>query len=105
MTSPIDPVRRIARARKADRASQQARGANGGSPEDAAPPEAAARPLTVDPVDEAAFNAHRMGQERRRGLRAGQGVLEAAKTAYVRTEYSGAADRRLPNGAIARTKV
>jgi hypothetical protein len=34
----------------------------------------------------------------RRGLRGGAPVLEAARAAYLRAQWSGGADRRLPAG-------
>ncbi|MFN3521834.1 MAG: hypothetical protein ACK4YQ_06265 [Phenylobacterium sp.] len=103
MTSPVDPVRRTVPVRKAPRAHAHGRRAEAPTEETSATPAAPA--LEVDPVDEAVFDAHRLGQERRRGLRAGVGVLEAAKTAYTRTEFSGAADRRAPKGGLARTRI
>jgi hypothetical protein len=46
-----------------------------------------------------------LGHERRRGVRAGHAVLDTAKSAYSRTEWSGAADRRAPKGGLTRTKI
>lgn len=52
------------------------------------------------------FAAHLFGQEgRRRGLRGGQETLDAARESYLKTEYSGEADRRPPPGLITRKKV
>lgn len=104
MTAPIDPIRRLAQTRKVGRAESHARRA---ADEDAQTASGVdpAKPLISDPVDEAAFNAHQMGQERRRGLRAGHGVIDTAKSAYTRTEWSGAADRRAPKGGLTRTKL
>lgn len=60
---------------------------------------AAAAPL-------AAFEAQLIGQEgRRRGLKAGPPAVEEANAAYLETEWSGPADRRLRTGVIARAKV
>lgn len=54
----------------------------------------------------AAFAAQLLGQDgRRRGLRGGPEVLDAARENYLKTEYSGADDRRPPTGLIARKKV
>lgn len=104
MTAPIDPIRRLAQTRKVGRAQVHARrGAEDSHTASAA--SEAAKPLIVDPVDEAAFNAHKMGQERRRGVRAGHETLDTAKSAYTRTEWSGAKDRRAPAGWIAKTKI
>jgi hypothetical protein len=53
-----------------------------------------------------AFAAHLYGQDGRlRGLRAGAPAIDAARAAYLDAEWSGDADRRLPVGLIARTKV
>jgi hypothetical protein len=53
-----------------------------------------------------AFDAQLLGQDgRKRGLKGGTPVLEAARTAYLETKFSGEADRRLPPGLIARAKV
>lgn len=50
--------------------------------------------------------AHLLGQEhRRRGLRGGPETLEAARETYLKTEYSGPADRRPRAGRITRTEV
>ena len=104
MTAPIDPIRRIASMRKAGRADAHVRRpADDADPQ--VPPGEAARSHLGDPVDEAAFQAHVNGQERRRGLRAGHDVLDTAKSAYARTEWSGAADRRLRAGRITKTKI
>src|SRR4051812_39402829 len=52
-------------------------------------------PRNSDPQGEAAFAAQLLGQEgQKRGLRAGQELFDAAKSSYVRTEWSGAKDRR-----------
>jgi hypothetical protein len=104
MTSPVDPVRRIATSRKVGRAQVHVgRGADeAGAAGDAAEPAPGPAP---DPADAAAFAAHMLGQERRRGVRAGHAVLDTAKSAYSRTEWSGAADRRAPKGGLTRTKI
>lgn len=104
MTAPIDPIRRITAPRKAGRADAHVRRAADEAGHESAPPEHA-RSHLGDPVDEAAFNAHVNGQERRRGLRAGHDVLDTAKSAYARTEWSGGADRRLRAGRITKTKI
>ncbi|MBW8815041.1 MAG: hypothetical protein JF588_16605 [Caulobacterales bacterium] len=52
------------------------------------------------------FSAQLMGQEgQRRGLRGGTPLLEAARTAYNRVEWSGRYDRRARTGRTARTEV
>jgi hypothetical protein len=48
------------------------------------------------------FSAQLMGQDgQRRGLRAGPSMLETARTAYSRTEWSGSYDRRPKAGRLA----
>jgi len=104
MTSPIDPIRRSAPVRRA-RATVVSRVDRATTDEiPAATAEAAATPPD-DPSADAAFAAHLMGQERRRGVRAGVAVPDAAKSAYTRTEWSGAADRRAPPGQLTRKKI
>jgi hypothetical protein len=50
--------------------------------------------------------AHIMGQEgERRGLRGGAPILDAARTAYNRVEWSGSYDRRSRKGRNARTDI
>ena len=47
-------------------------------------------------------SAQLIGQDgQRRGLRAGPSILETARTAYSRTEWSGSYDRRLKVGLLA----
>lgn len=59
-----------------------------------------------EPRRAGAFDAHLIGQDgRRRGLRGGPPVLQAARAAYLDAEYSGPDDRRLPAGLIARKSV
>ncbi len=53
-----------------------------------------------------AFDAQLLGQDSaRRGLRGGAPVLDAARAAYLDTEYSGEADRRPPTGILKVRKV
>lgn len=55
---------------------------------------------------ESEFSAQLMGQDgQRRGLRAGTPLLEAARTAYNRIEWSGSYDRRARAGRSTRTVV
>jgi hypothetical protein len=63
----------------------------------AEPADAPARPAPTPPADAgaAAFAAHLMGQTgQRRGLKGGPPVLDAARSAYLGTKHSGAAERR-----------
>ena len=47
-----------------------------------------------------------MGQSgQKRGLRGGPPVLDAARSAYLGTEYSGAAERRPVAGKAAKTDI
>jgi len=110
MTSPIDPIRRAALLRRAARPETDVA-------EDApdstvvnlpVPVGRASRvPPRADPGDGASiFAAQLMGQEgQRRGLRAGPAAIDSAKSAYNKTEWSGAKDRRSGKGRAARTDV
>lgn len=54
----------------------------------------------------AAFVAQQMGQAgQKRGLRGGAPVLDAARSAYLETEYSGAAERRPRAGKTTKTEI
>lgn len=108
MTGPIDPIRRAAPARRALPA-----------PRDPDRPEADGEDDVTFVRDEqptapppprrgafAAFAAHLMGQSgQKRGLRGGQEVLDAARSTYLGTEYSGPADRRPKAGLIKKTEI
>lgn len=66
------------------------------------PPEPVRAP-TQPPVSS---EAHLMAQNARtRGLRAGQKVLETARSVYLETEWSGPNDRRVRTGQITKTDV
>ena len=41
----------------------------------------------------------------KRGLRGGQEVLDAARTSYLKAEWSGPADRRPRQGIVTKTKI
>lgn len=65
------------------------------------PAEAAAKPLP-DP----AFEAQRLGQPgQKRGLKGGQEVLNQARSTYLRSEYSGQAERRPNPGKTTKTEI
>jgi hypothetical protein len=52
------------------------------------------------------YEAHIAGQSgARRGLKGGTPVLDAARTAYLTTQWTGADDRRLPQGLIRRVSI
>ena len=108
MNGPIDPIRRPGPTRRALPAPRDA-----GRHE-----ETEEVVLTVEDEDEqpspapprregfAAFAAHLMGQVgQKRGLRGGQEVLNAARSTYLGTEYSGPADRRPKAGLIKKTNI
>lgn len=108
MNGPIDPIRRLGLTRRALPAPRDA-----GRHED---PEEVV--LTVEDEDEqpapapprregfAAFAAHLMGQSgQKKGLRGGQEVLDAARSTYLGTEYSGPADRRPKVGLLKKTNI
>lgn len=55
---------------------------------------------------ESAFEAQLMGQDgQKRGLRAGQPLLDQARATYSRIEWSGANDRRRRAGRNARASI
>ncbi|HEY3696395.1 hypothetical protein [Phenylobacterium sp.] len=108
MTSPVDPIRRTGRVRASEaRPAQDAPDFDERSlpvpiePQaEAAPPLSGARPAA------AGFAAHLLGQDgQKRGLRGGPATLDAAKSSYVRTEWSGAADRRAKAGRATKTEI
>lgn len=108
MSSPIDPIRRTALIRRAQRSA----GAGDKGPDQAEDRNLpvvseAAAPTPEPPADpSAAFNAHLMGQDgQKRGLRGGPAVLDAAKATYNKIEWSGPADRRARKGGAAKTEV
>ena len=110
--APVGPVsgrdRRAAERRLAER--RAAAGSRALVPlapaEEAA--EAPARPAPAPPPDAgaAAFAAQLMGQSgQRRGLRGGPPVLDAARSTYLETRYSGPADRRPKPGRTEDTDI
>jgi hypothetical protein len=104
MSFRIDRIRRAVSVRRS-------RGAE--SEEDAQAAEPARLPVPVGPAvsvprpelndGEASFAAQLMGQDgQKRGLRAGQPLLDAARKLYSQVEWSGARDRRARKGRKAR---
>ncbi len=72
-----------------------------GLPESATPATPAPAP-TADP----AFSAQLMGQTgQKRGLKGGAPVLDAARSTYLGTEYSGSNERRPAAGGTKKTEV
>lgn len=66
----------------------------------------AGTPPPVSPPGTGAFEAQLLGQTgARKGLRGGPPVLDAARSAYLGNEYSGAKDRRPPPGKTGKTEV
>ena len=104
--SRIDPVRQLRRLRRSEPERPDA-------PDEARStlpvPVGAARTLPPSPEPAeggAGFTAHLLGQGgERRGLKGGSPVLDTARTAYNRIEYSGKNDRRARKGRIAKTDV
>lgn len=62
---------------------------------------------TVETASPAApIEAQILGQDgQKRGLRGGAPVLNQARSAYLGTEFSGAANRRPKPGVVARTEI
>lgn len=114
MNGPIDPIRRAGAARRALPAPRETDrpetdGTTDGEDvtfvrdEEPAPPPP---PRNRGRNAFAAFAAHLMGQSgQKRGLRGGQEVLDAARSTYLGTEYSGQADRRPKAGLIKKTEI
>jgi hypothetical protein len=109
MTSPIDPIRRAQPSRRARKAAVDAA-------EETLDAEISNLPVpvgkahTVEPPHPvhsgAAIEAQILGQTgARRGLRAGPALIDRAKHAYNKTEWSGKKDRRAPKGRVAKTDV
>ena len=58
------------------------------------------------PAADAGFASHALGGgEQRRGLRGGPPVLQAARRAYLDTQWSGQDDRRAAAGLLALTRL
>lgn len=110
MSSPIDPIRRAAQARRARKA--KADGVKGERKAEASflpVPVGAARtvpPPSGEPKGGAVFTAQLIGQDgEKRGLRAGATAIDKAKDSYNKTEWSGAKDRRARKGGVTKTDV
>lgn len=113
MTSPIDPIRRTGRARMVRHSAEDAPAASDETSEDRnlpvpvdAAPETPPPPKRNAQDGAAVFAAQLMGQDgQKRGLRGGPPVLDAAKSSYNRTEWSGPSDRRAQRGRITKTEI
>ena len=110
---PVGPVQRREDRRADDRRAAERRAGSTSralAPVDfpAEPAEPPARPAPTPPADPGAavFAAQMIGQTgQRRGLKGGPPVLDAARSAYLGTEHSGAAERRPPPGKAKDTDV
>lgn len=110
----VGPVERRDDRRSAERRAAERRAAAAESkaltvaeftPEPAEPP-ARPAPAPASDAGAAAFAAQMIGQTgQRRGLKGGPPVLDAARSAYLGTEYSGAAERRPAPGKAEDTDV
>ncbi|MCK5911802.1 MAG: hypothetical protein KAG62_17830 [Caulobacter sp.] len=107
MSGPIDPLRRPGPTRRALPAPRDS--ARQDTEEDVVfvvEEDVEAPPPPPRREGFAAFAAHLMGQVgQKRGLRGGQEVLNAARSTYLGTEYSGPADRRPKAGLIKKTNI
>jgi hypothetical protein len=108
MTGPIEPIRPIRLIGR----NPKRPGAGDAQPEptpvvnltiNVGPPNpGAARPMAAEPTADA--ETHMIAQAARtRGLRGGQKVLEAARSAYLEAQWSGPRDRRANRGRITKT--
>jgi hypothetical protein len=67
---------------------------------------ASAKPAAPMPVPPAAFSAQMIGQGgQKRGIKGGAPVLDAARSTYLGTEYSGKNDRRPTPGQDTETEI
>jgi hypothetical protein len=112
MMSRIDRMRRAALVRRAQKAeADRAPDAEGVSAANTLPvpvgPVSGPRSFRDDPRrGHAELAAQLMGQmNERRGLRAGAPLLDTARDAYNRVEWSGSYDRRARKGRRTRTDI
>jgi hypothetical protein len=106
------PIEAARERREGDRRQRQRRDSRELVPveqaEDFQPQPAPARAAALAPPEPstAAFVAQQIGQTgQKRGLRGGPPVLDAARAAYLGTEYSGEAERRPPVGKTKQTDI
>lgn len=111
MTEPIDPLRspRVVPADDRRRGDGDRRGAADTEEGAECPPAVIVAPCDPAPPPEirpsgaSEVFAQLLGQgQRRRGLRGGRPVLDAARSTYLETEYSGPDDRRPKPGKVDR---
>ncbi len=113
MTEPVDPTagvqieRRSKERRGKDRRSSDRRAGKSGLPVPVSGPASGPKPEAAAPRGpDAAFTAQMLGQSgQKRGLKGGPPVLEAAKSAYLDAEWSGAQDRRSRTGKLAKKEI
>lgn len=118
MTDPIGPVPRSpVPRRKSVRGGRRASDVPPAG-ETEANPDDGGLPVPVSPVRAEeptpplrgaaapAFAAHLLGQgQQKRGLRGGKETLDEARSSYLKTEWSGPADRRARKGKLTKTDV
>ena len=110
---PVGPVQRRADRRADDRRAAERRAASASRalvpvdfPVEAAEPPARPAPTPSADPGAAVFAAQMFGQSgQRRGLKGGPPVLDAARSAYLGAEHSGAAERRPQPGKAKDTDV
>lgn len=111
MMSRIDRIKRTVSARRAARAQAE-------RIDESFEPKGTNLPVRAGPVTgprtfrderrrgDSELSAQVIGQDgQRRGLRAGPSLLDIARAAYNRTEWSGSYDRRTRKGRAVRTDV
>lgn len=110
MTGPVEPLRPFERRQTRRRVEDVAHpaAASGGTNLPAIVEGAHAEEI-ADPAPAegySTFAAQMYGQTgQKRGLRGGQPVIDAARAAYLETEYSGPDDRRPPKGLLKKTAI
>ncbi len=110
---PVGPVQRREDRRAADRRAEARRAVSASRalvpvefPVEPAEPPARPAPMPVADPGASVFAAQMIGQTgQRRGLKGGPPVLDAARSAYLGAEHSGAAERRPPPGKAKDTDV
>jgi len=76
------------------------------APHDNGPREQSGGKAACSSRPENPFAAHLLGQDgQKRGLRGGEPVRAAARSAYLEAEYSGENDRRPPSGLLMKTAI
>jgi hypothetical protein len=110
MTSPIDPARRAAMLRRAQKhdadAVDEAQEAQGSNLPTVIEPVVRPSPRAPAGQGGATFAAQLLGQDgQKRGLRGGATVIDTARASYNRIEYSGSHDRRARKGKVTKTDI